>query len=50
MYLLTAHRLSTSFYTRSDSQLFQSLIQGNRAASSGFLLIAILLIRSLHSA
>ena len=44
MYLLTAYGLSQLFYTRDSSSPFQGLIQGNGAASPGFMLIKILLI------
>ena len=47
MYLLMAHRLSTSFHVDSSSTFFQGLIQGNSAASPRFILIDILLIRCL---
>ena len=50
MYLLTAYRISETFYTGSDSHPFQGLIQGNGAASLGFLLMTVMLIRSLYSA
>ena len=49
MCLMIAHSLSDTFYTESQSNPFQSLIQGNSAASRSFLLIAIILIRSLYS-
>ena len=50
MYLIIAYRLSENYYTGSASKLFQGLIQGNRASSLGFLLIAVMLIRGLHKA
>ena len=50
IHLLTAHRLSEQFYTGTTSKSFQSLIQENGAASPGFLLIAIILIRELYQA
>ena len=50
MYLLTLFGISSSFYTRSYEQLFQGLIQGNRAVSLRFFLIVVLLIRSLYQA
>ena len=50
MYLLTTHGLSDTYYTGSLSQPFQGLIQGNGTASPSFMLIVILLIRSLYFA
>ena len=48
MYLLTAHRLSDTYYIGYLLQPFQGLIQGNCTVSPSFMLIAILLIRSLY--
>ena len=50
MYLLTSYGISSSFYTGSAKNPFQGLIQGNSAVSPGFLLITVLLIRSLYQA
>ena len=50
MYLLTTHGLSDTYYMGSISQPFQGLIQGSGAFSPSFMLIAILLIRSLYFA
>ena len=49
MYLMIAYGISSTYYTGSDHQPFQGLVQGNGAAFPGFLLITILLIRSLYS-
>ena len=47
IYLLTAHGISSTFYTSTHLNSFQGLIQGNGAAFPGFLIIAVLLIWSL---
>ena len=49
MYLLTSHRLSTSYYTGIAINPFQGLIQGNGTASLGFLLMTVLRIRSIYN-
>ena len=49
IHLIIAYSLSNIFYSGSQLNLFQGLIQGNGSASPGFLLIAIILIRSLYS-
>ena len=49
VYLLTAYGLFSSFYTSTDLNLFQGLIQGNGIASPGFLIITVLLIQSLYN-
>ena len=50
MYLITFYGISKSFYTDTNDKLSQGLIQGNRVVLPGFLLIAILFIRSLYQA
>ena len=50
MCLLTAHGMPFSFCTGAHLNPFQGLIQGSGAVSPGFLIIAVLLIRSLHHA
>ena len=47
MYQITAYNMSSKFYSDQDL-LFQELIEGNRAASPGCLLIVIILIEYLH--
>ena len=49
MYLITVFGTSDTFYARNKQQWFQGLIQGNGVVSSGFLLIVIILVRSLYS-
>ena len=44
-----AYSMSSTFYTGTLLNPFQGLIQGNRAASLGFLIIAVLLIQSLYN-
>ena len=48
MYLIIAYRLSENYYTGLVSKLFQGLIQENRVAYPGFLLILVILIRGLY--
>ena len=48
MYLMISYRVSDNFYLENKGQWFLGLIQGNGAASPGFLLIAIILVRSLY--
>ena len=50
MYLMIYYEISKSFYIRTESKPFQGLIQGNRVALPGFLLIIVLLIRALYRA
>ena len=50
MYLMTAYGLLEKYYTGLVSKPFQGLIQENRVASPGFLLIAVILIRGLYKA
>ena len=45
---MTLFGISDSFYTGISKESFQGLIQGNGVASSGFLLIIVLLIRALY--
>ena len=48
IYLVTAYIISNTFYTETKENPFQELIQENEAASLGFLLIAVILIRRLY--
>ena len=50
IYLVTACSISNTFYTEIKENPFQELIQENEAASLGFLLIAVILIRRLYQA
>ena len=45
---MTSYRVSKSYYTSSTLSSFQGLIQGNRAASLGFILIETMLVRALY--
>jgi len=48
MYLMTAFGILDNFYTWINKNLFQGLIQENRAASPSFLLITIILVYLLY--
>ena len=48
IYLITVFGISDKFYTGTNECPFQGLIQENRAASPGFLMITVMLMRSLY--
>ena len=49
MFLRTSHSISTNYYSDTDGQPFQGVVQGSGAAPALWLIISIFLVRYLYS-